>query len=191
MDALVIFAEYPMEGVKKDLAKDIGEEKAAVFYRKILTWLLREHKDKGYSLHAAYTPEDKLDEFKQLTDAELISQRGENFSERLFNAFEELLKWNKKVVFIVSDSYIDSSLVEEAFFLLDNNDVVIGPCMDGGIYLLGMKKPYKLYKNVVWGSHDVVERIIKNIKKEELSYFVLEENIDLDTKEDLEMMDIF
>jgi glycosyltransferase A (GT-A) superfamily protein (DUF2064 family) len=52
--------------------------------------------------------------------------------------------------------------IEEAFRLLESNDVVFGPSLDGGYYLVGMKKPHRIvFEEFEEGGGTVLEKAIR------------------------------
>ena len=65
-------------------------------------------------------------------------QQGDDLGSRMFNAFNQVSDYDKKII-IGSDCLgITQQLIEQAYTHLDFHDVVIGPSEDGGFYLLGM-----------------------------------------------------
>src|SRR5690606_18695000 len=114
-------------------------------------------------------------------------QQGDNLGLRMHNAFLDLLHLGYEKVLIVGSDLMDltAQLIEEAYSELDSNDVVIGPAMDGGYYLLGMKKLYpQLFENKNWGISSVAEDTFNDLKGEDLS--ILKKLNDIDTFEDLQ-----
>jgi len=63
---------------------------------------------------------------------------------------------------------------------------VLGPCNDGGYYLLGVKHPYPiLFNNMPWGSKQVLRLTSERAKKHKLKLSFLDRDRDLDRWEDL------
>ena len=57
---------------------------------------------------------------------------------------------------------LPKSIINESFGLLLSKqaEVVLGPCHDGGYYLVGLRKPYpELFRNIPWST--------KNVRSEE------------------------
>ena len=100
-----------------------------------------------------------------------------------FNAQSNFIS---KVIIIGSDCpYITPALIDNAFSVLDDHDIVIGPTLDGGYYLLGMKKLHQeLFYNVNWSSETVFTSTLEKIKNSGLSYGQTELLNDIDTYED-------
>lgn len=66
-------------------------------------------------------------------------------SKRLRSSFQEAFSNSySKVCLIGSDIMeLNEDILREAFELLGKSDLVIGPSLDGGYYLIGMKSPQK------------------------------------------------
>ena len=90
----------------------------------------------------------------------LIPQRGESFEDRLIFAAEDLFTVGfESVCLINSDSptVSDSSFVEAANELAKPHDrIVLGPSVDGGYYLIGLKKLHRrVFENIDWSTDRV------------------------------------
>src|SRR5262249_42716792 len=74
------------------------------------------------------------------TDLPVKIQEGPDLGERMRNAFSENLANYEKVIITGIDSPGYSvNIFEEAFAALDHYDLVLGPCDDGGYYLIGLR----------------------------------------------------
>lgn len=118
----------------------------------------------------------------------LLPQQGSHLGERLKNYFE----WSfsdgaGKSVVIGSDSpTLPTIYLEEAFFLLDAYEVVIGPSLDGGYYLIGMTKPHpELFDNISWGTSSVLEETLSQNHHLKDQTALLGPWYDIDTPADL------
>ena len=104
-------------------------------------------------------------------------------------AFKEILqeKGCKKCIIIGTDCpEIDATLIENAFGVLKEKDIVIGPCKDGGYYLLGMSRPASdLFVDIDWSTDRVFEQTMEKIRENNLSCSILKTLVDIDTIEDL------
>jgi rSAM/selenodomain-associated transferase 1 len=119
-------------------------------------------------------------------------QDGEDLGYRMENAFLDLFnKGYEKIIIIGSDLYdLSQSDLENAFSCLEKNDIVIGPAIDGGYYLLGMKKTYPaVFKNKNWGTNTVLEDTLADLSN--YSVCKLEERNDIDVYEDIVDLEIF
>ena len=93
----------------------------------------------------------------------------------------------QKVVLIGSDlPDMNEKLIDRAFAELDTNDLVIGPAIDGGYYLIGMKEPNEaLFDELPWSTSDVLNATLQIVKEQQLSIAMLPRLNDIDTIEDL------
>ena len=187
--AIILFTKNPEFGkVKTRLAKTLGNEKALEIYKKLL-------------LHTQQIVAPVLvDKFVFYSD-EIIGndawsneiyrkklQKGLDLGERMKNAFQELFELNYNSICIIgSDCFeLNSEIINSAFQLLKNNDVVIGPTFDGGYYLLAMNQLHShLFENIVWSTETVFEETVFKIEKNNLSKAILVKLNDVDEEIDV------
>ncbi len=185
--ALIVFLKQPEAGkVKTRLAKDLGAEKALEIYKTLLVHV-RAVALSVDSHRYAYFQDHPLElEGWTLPDFTPKLQTGSSLGDRMFKAFSEVLSTNhEKAVLIGSDlPLITSAIIEKAFLLLDYNDAVIGPAVDGGYYLIGMKKSHDLFSNLTWSTSHVFQDTIERIESQRLTYALLPVLPDIDTAED-------
>ena len=185
---VIVFVRNPELGkVKTRLAKTIGDKDALKIYT-----LLLQHTEsvlhKVSSDKVVYYSEEIQN--KDLWDDAVYQkklQKGADLGERMQNAFEDAFKDSyEKVVIVGSDLFdLKPTHIENAFTALENHDVVLGPSLDGGYYLLGMKKMHPaVFKNKQWGTDSVLESTLKNLNQQNVK--LLEALNDIDTFEDLE-----
>jgi len=120
-----------------------------------------------------------------------LPQCGSGFGERLKNYFE----WSfsngagKSIVIGADSPTLPTIYLEEAFSLLDGYEVVIGPSLDGGYYLIGMRKPHpELFEHIRWGSASVFQETLFQNRHLEGKVAVLGPWYDVDTPEDLSLL---
>ncbi|KKO18810.1 MAG: glycosyltransferase [Candidatus Brocadia sp.] len=81
---------------------------------------------------------------------------------------------------------IDAELLERAFEVLQKKDVVIGPCRDGGYYLIGMARyTPELFTGIDWSTSRVFAQTIERLQEKNLSCGTLKILADIDRIEDL------
>jgi rSAM/selenodomain-associated transferase 1 len=191
---LVIVAKQPVPGqVKTRLFPKLSPSAASDLYRCFLQDRIQEVSSfNGVDRAIAYTPEDAEEAFVSLAlkGFELFAQQGKHLGERLNNIFLEKLAQGYKAVSIVDSDSPDlpKSIINESFELLLSRqaDIVLGPCYDGGYYLVGMRKPYpELFQNVPWSTENVLSVTLEKAKKIGLKVKLLSIWNDLDTFEDL------
>jgi glycosyltransferase A (GT-A) superfamily protein (DUF2064 family) len=70
----------------------------------------------------------------------------------------------------------------------ENVDVVVGPCEDGGYYLIGLKHPCSALFNVVMSTPTVLQETLQRARGQGLRTACLPTWYDIDTPEDLERL---
>jgi rSAM/selenodomain-associated transferase 1 len=192
-NAVIIFVRAPLQGkVKTRLAKTLGDEKAAGFYRLCIEDIISETSQLSrevdkYVFFAGPVHGYKTDHLTGL-GFRIAVQEGEDLGQRLCNAFSRVFgSGAKKAVVVASDvPDLTADVIKKAFRRLDKSDVVIGPCYDGGYYLIGMKELHEeLFRNISWGTEQVYPQTLNLIKESGLTVSQLPIFIDIDTEEDL------
>jgi hypothetical protein len=185
--ALIIFVRNPVLGkVKTRIAATIGDENALAVYK----YLLQHTKYITESLAVAkfvfYA--DGVTANDLWNGYEKCLQSGTDLGERMRNAFEWVLeKGYDKIIIIGSDCFeLDEKMIAAAFLKLNDYDIVIGPALDGGYYILGMQSPFKnLFENITWSSSSVLNETNKQIEQQKLSLFLLPSLNDVDEEKDI------
>jgi rSAM/selenodomain-associated transferase 1 len=159
MRHLIVFAKTPHPGrVKTRLTPHVSPDEAAALARAFLQDVLAMGESlPDCDLTLAYTPRGTRPEMRGMAGSRwrLRLQRGRDLGERLSDAFaSHLLRGADRVVIIGSDSpLLTADRVREAFEALDRADLVIGPCDDGGYYLLGLRRwPRGLLQDIRWST---------------------------------------
>jgi rSAM/selenodomain-associated transferase 1 len=142
----------------------------------------------------AYAPPHEADYFKQLApDFDLVPQIGNNLGERLDNALTHCLSGGfDQAVIMDSDSpTLPSTYVARAFGLLEQADVVLGPCDDGGYYLIGVTRPQsRLLRQVQMSTPNVLRDTLALAEQGGLHVALLPPWYDVDTIGDLRRMQL-
>jgi len=114
---------------------------------------------------AVYTPVGAELDYADILPADftLLPQRGENFGERLFFAACDLFKSGFAAVCLIdSDSpTIPAENFSRAIDLLSlpGDRIVLGPCDDGGYYLIGLKQLHReVFERIDWSTERVFEQ---------------------------------
>ena len=186
---LLLFVKHPVAGkAKTRLAKSIGNEKALVVYRKLLTYTCEIAKQLHVNKVVFYGNQIPESDLWSEAGFARYEQHGETLGDRMENAF----LWGfeqgyKQIIIIGSDcADIDSTLLEDAFSQLDNHDFVMGPANDGGYYLMGMNALFSpVFQNKNWSTESVLQDTLRDLEAGNKSYFLLPVKTDIDTVEDL------
>lgn len=183
---IIIFIKNPELGkVKTRLAKGVGDHKALEIYKKLLAFT----KQVALSIDAQrflfYSKEIADDNWSQ-EDFQKETQSNGDLGDRMKTAFSISLKKADHVLIIGSDCpQLSADIVNQAFEQLLHNDLVIGPTLDGGYYLLGMNKCHDfLFDQMEWSVSSVFSETISRAHEHGLTTFELATLSDIDHKED-------
>ena len=190
---LLFFIKNPEKGrVKTRLASSVGDEMAVRLYRRFLLETLFTLNRGTFLFYLCFYPENSLSDLKGwLGDDYLyMPQKGEDLGERMKNGFIDAFAMNFKRVVLIGSDIPDLPLefIEKAFTSLQEKDVVIGPSIDGGYYLIGFKdKNFSLraFEGIPWSTKRVFEETVKVLKQEGLTVHALQPLRDIDTIDDL------
>ena len=190
-NALIVFAKEPrLNRVKTRLLKDFSAQATTRLYTAFVKDVLKTarivrcHKKFIYYTGARNIP--FLGRFQK--NFFMARQRGKNLGERMYAAFAKSRNdGNTKTVIIGTDCpTLGAGDIREAFRKLTNHDVVLGPCRDGGYYLIGLKEPKKsLFANIRWSSSAVLRETIQRAIEIGKKVYLLGQREDIDTVENL------
>jgi rSAM/selenodomain-associated transferase 1 len=146
----------------------------------------------GIDRVVAFTPLEARESMATLAPPgfTLVGQRGADLGERLHNVLSDLLSTGHPGAMAVdSDSpTLPMAYVTEAATRLATNaaDVTVGPCDDGGYYLIGLSAPHpELFDDMPWSTDRVFQLTIERARRSQLRIHVLPTWFDVDTAEDL------
>ena len=107
----------------------------------------------------------------------------------MYKAFQFAKKnHSTETVIIGTDSpTLPLDFITEAFQCLQTHDVVVGPTVDGGYYLIGLKEPVlSIFQNVAWSSSNVLRTTLQNAQKAKKKIYLLPQWYDVDDRNSLE-----
>ena len=184
---VLVFTRNPELGkVKTRLAATIGEKNALEVYVYLLTHTKNCISQVNATKRVLYSEAITLHDIWDNTTFEKDIQQGTDLGMRMQHAFEKGFEDGfNKIVIVGSDlPTLDSKDIEDAFLLLDTNEVVIGPAEDGGYYLLGLKSiPNGIFENKNWGTNSVLADTLTNLSHIQTAFIKLKN--DIDTMEDI------
>lgn len=189
--ALLVIAKRPAAGqTKTRLAPPLSLEQAAALYECFLRDTLEIGRHvQNVTRFINYLPRDAENYFRSLApDFDLLLQTGADLGARLDFALTHCLAIGfERAVIMDSDSpTLPCEFIARAFDVLDDNDVVLGPCNDGGYYLIGLKKPApRLLREVKMSTPFVVRDTLELAHQENLRAALLPEWYDVDTVNEL------
>ena len=191
---LIIFAKNPELGkTKTRLAKTLGDEVALAVYFKLINRLqevtARLSVDRAVYYSSFIDKEDSWDNAVYGKQC----QKGNSLGDKMHNAIQEGLdKGYQEVVLVGTDIYsLTNSIIMDGFQKLSSSDVVIGPAVDGGYYLIGMKKPHQsIFRLDEWSHSQVFSETLELLKEAKLSFSETVILNDIDEEADLEGTDL-
>jgi rSAM/selenodomain-associated transferase 1 len=184
-------AKAPVPGqVKTRMIPSLDSGTVSSLYHNFLLDKIGQVKNIEAQAFIAYTPETEFAFFQNIAPSgfNLINQTGSGLGERLVNVSKNLFGQGfKKVLILDSDTpNLPVEYIKKGFEKLDNSDVVIGPCEDGGYYLIGLGASQPLiFEDIPWSTSRVTELTMNKAKMEGLKVSQLEKWYDVDTIDDL------
>ncbi len=187
--ALLIFIRNPELGkVKTRLAKDLGDHEALRIYNTLLAHTrsvsLAVDADR-YLFYSNFI--DDRDDWS--ADAFIKNLQAEgDLGDKMLQAFALALQTHDGAIIVGSDCPgLNEDILQSALDQLKLSDFVLGPAIDGGYYLLGMKRlTPQLLLDMTWSTEDVLAETIRRITKLGSTYSLLPTLSDIDYAEDWE-----
>lgn len=190
-DRLIIFLKRPEPGrVKTRLAASIGSDAACRVYVELVDGLLSRFETlPGVELRVA--PDDAVNsQTDWLRPGWFLSPQGSGgLGERLMRGFQTAFADGaKRVLAIGSDCpYVEIRHVRNALASLASSDVVIGPALDGGYWLIGMKRfRPEIFSGIDWSTEHVRSQTENQARKSGATVALLEPLEDVDDIESWE-----
>ncbi|WP_373527032.1 TIGR04282 family arsenosugar biosynthesis glycosyltransferase [Nostoc sp.] len=191
---LIIFTRYPEPGkTKTRLIPTLGSVGAANLQREMTEHTIFQvqelQKAVAISVEVRFAGGD-LQLMEDWLGLGLVYQSqgegdlGSRMVRSLFDAFQS---GAEKVIIIGTDCPgVNTQILAIAFEKLHAFDVVIGPAIDGGYYLIGLRQPIpELFVNIEWGTAEVFQKTVDIAQKLSLSQVNLPPLADIDRPEDL------
>jgi len=186
-ELIIVFVKNIKLGkVKTRLAKTIGNQAAFEVYSELVK--VTEDAIKNIETDTRIYFSDVIIETKWKNDYKAV-QIGDDLGERMKDAFKKGFDDGyERIILIGSDlPDINSEHIENGLNALQNNEVVFGPAIDGGYYLIGLAelKAY-VFDDKPWSQSNLLEVTLKELQQKEVAYSLLRPLNDIDTFEDLE-----
>lgn len=190
---LLIFTKSPVLGeVKTRLQPTYSTEQSLKIHKLLVKKVLELTKTLvGVDIELCCTPDRTTKYFLECENnypIQLSNQYGADLGERMALSLSVALQTYDKVVIIGTDCpELDEKYITNAFSELSDFDAVIGPAVDGGYVLLGLRKfSLDIFTGIKWGGDTVL--IQTENAFDELSWTYKELGImhDIDLPEDLQ-----
>lgn len=199
--ALVIFAKAPIPGeVKTRLCPPLTPDEAATLHGSFVLDMLERSKTAVAKLklpldrYLACMPSSTLVFFKIMEERQgvkLVDQVGDDLGTRMQHTFETMFAKQYQRVFLVGTDVPSLPLdhYAQALALLETNDLVLGPALDGGYYLIGLKRTVPdLFVGIPWSTDRVLEMTREKATTLGLKTALLPPWRDVDTIDDLQAL---
>jgi uncharacterized protein len=186
---LIIFTKNPEAGlVKTRLACSVGDKKALEIYktlRRHTALVTRQVDVERMVYYSRFIPSSDLFLTK---DFSLRLQEGDELGARMLHAINKGFETGfRHIVLIGTDCYeLNREILDNAFSALERSDVVIGPAIDGGFYLIGLNRMIsELFLARQWSTPDVFKETTSILQELSIPYELLTTLPDIDTLDDL------
>ncbi len=182
-------AKYPAAGrVKTRLARSIGDDGAAALYEAFVLDLAERLRTVAWEVVWCHWPPESP--FGALVPgARCVPQAGRDLGERMATAVDEAFADGaRQVVLIGADApHLPLDRIDAALGALRGvADMVLGPALDGGYYLMGLRAPAPaLFEGIAWGTRGVLADTLAQAARAGLATRLLPEDFDVDEPADL------
>ena len=190
--ALIIFAKAPIPGqVKTRLCPPLTPDEAASLHGSFVLDAVERSRLPMLDRFLACDPSSAHVFFKIMEERQrvrLIDQEGEDLGARMSHACAGAFKNGYRRVLLVGSDLptLQSSAYTQALDLLATHDVVLGPALDGGYYLIGLTRPMSdLFVGIPWSTSQVLALTQRKADALGLRTALLPPCRDVDTIDDL------
>lgn len=193
---VLFFVKYPEKGqVKSRLSTEFDETLTVKLYKKFIHDLLAMLDKTDFTIVICYYPKDALDKFTMWLGShyQYLPQKGEHLGQRMKKSFIDTFANNFGQAIIIGSDSPDLPLdyINEAFSSLKTHDAVIGPCLDGGYYLIGFTQNNFLptaFEEISWSTETVFSETMTALSEDGLKIHILPKWSDVDTLSDLKAL---
>ena len=184
---IMVFVRNPELGrVKTRLAKTIGAHAALEIYEILSKNTAKIISEIDSDKLIFYSEKIQDNDIWTVINCKKQIQTKGDLGQKMLDAFQYGFSLGyKKIIIIGSDLYsLRTKHIKSAFEQLENDDVVIGPALDGGYYLLGLNSVIpEIFKQKQWSTSSILKDTLSDLKKFNVN--LLKPLNDIDTYEDL------
>lgn len=195
---VLVFAKAPQPGrVNTRMTPPLTTEQAAQVHTRSLHVVWRNLVQLDASAELIATPDSAADEMASLLGADpaqCYPQGDGDLGTKLARAFQRAFQTGAKhVLALGADSpTLPIARLHDALRTLNDHEAVIGPCDDGGYYLIGLSakqdrpaRHFELFHQINWGSSEVADQTVAQAKRNDIDLALLDPWYDLDKYSDL------
>lgn len=167
-ERLIVFSRWPTPGkTKTRLIPALGSLGAAELQRQMTVWTVQTARGWARSDQRQVEICHEGGSWRQMRrwlGPGLSYRRQEpgDLGYRMASAFAAAFNEGcRRAILIGTDNpSITLALLNEALLALGDNDLVLGPTLDGGYWLIGMKRPLAVFEGAVWGTERVLAQTL-------------------------------
>jgi len=190
---LIIFTKYPVPGKSKTrLIPLLGPTGAADLQKRLTEKTLETAKrfkhTREIDVEVCFDNGSKRNMIAWLGPEPRYSyQISGNIGTRMHQAIRSAFLSGYKPVLLIGTDIPDitEEILNQAFYGLSNNDLVLGPSTDGGYWLIGLNNPEDLFQGIQWSTPQVFKQTLRIVRKQNLSFHLLDPLTDIDTEKSL------
>jgi rSAM/selenodomain-associated transferase 1 len=181
---VIMFVKEPkLCFVKTRLSKSCAEEFTLDLYKCFVKDLISTLSNESYDFKLCVYPSLELinnvfgnfDNFLQV-EGDLGVKMQRAFEEKFEEGYE-------KIVLIGSDTpHISNEIINDSFKELENNDIALGPSLDGGYYLIAFNKKTfqdEVFKHISWSTSKVLEQTLQKLNTKNVYLHEILNDIDI------------
>ena len=181
-----MFVKEPkLDFVKTRLAKKLGNQFTLELYKAFVHDLINTFKGQEFDFKlCAYPNLDLIN--NTFGDFNNFLQVEGDLGVKMCKAFEGQFKLGyEKITLIGSDTpHITRQMMDESFNELDSNDIVLGPSLDGGYYLIAFNKSSFLnskdiFQDISWSTELVLKQTLQKLNNEKVYLHKILNDIDI------------
>ena len=194
---LIIFSRYPEPGrVQTRFLTELAPETAARVHRFLTEHTVGTAREAGSAfeleLELRSCGADTEAFHRWLGDGLHVRDQGSgDLGERMFESIDQACRDGVQAVLVIGSDCpgLTARHLEQAQAALSDCDLVIGPALDGGYYLIGMGRPIReLFFDMPWGEDEVLATTLRRAEELSLRVKQLDPLGDIDRPEDLALL---
>lgn len=199
MTSLIVFVKNPIPGaVKTRLQTRYTPDQVAALY----TAFVRDVLERAESIDVdrrviAFDPPDAGPEVSVLFGGgvkalwEYVPQVQDDLDARMREALVQQLDAGASAAVLIGTDIpsLPAHHITQAFDLLHTKDVVLGPSIDGGYYLVGVSKSTpEIFEDVAWSTPSVLSQTIDRVQRAGNTLGLVPPWFDVDTPDELDFL---
>ncbi len=182
-----MFVRAPRPGsVKTRLAAALGADAACAAYRTLVDHLLPQLELPAFAVELRFTPDDAASELAPWLRPgwQLRPQGGGDLGARLERAVADSFAsgFDRCLILGTDCPYLTAVDLRAAEEALNTHEVVLGPAVDGGYWLIGLRAPNgALFRDIPWSTGEVLAATRKRAQAAGMKVHLLRTLEDIDT----------